>query len=171
VDYAVRPKELNIVFGKDADVIFSNDSVNEATLEREAGQVASAGRFLKMKVAVARMGLKLEGIYSGHSATWFCFEIDNHSMVDFRIESIRFFVKDKKRVKRSAEQDLEILPVYKSLEVIVGGGKHQQILIGLRPFTIARTKELVCVIDEHNGVRELEMSINCGSILKDRMIK
>jgi conjugative transposon TraN protein len=89
----------------------------------------------------------------------------NNSNLRYDIESIRFLIKDRKRAKRTAVQEVQVVPVHfsRSVSSIPENGSTN-VIYAFEKFTIPDSKELVIEVVEKNGARNLNMSIKSNDI-------
>ncbi|MFW2477502.1 MAG: DUF4138 domain-containing protein [Sediminibacterium sp.] len=107
------------------------------------------------------------GAYIKNDITYWQLRIINNSPVDYDIEVLRFYIRDKKKSKRTAVQENELKTLYLS-------GNHTQIkafsrntiVVALDKFTIPDKKFMGIQIMEKNGGRHLMMKLNNKDILK-----
>jgi len=91
----------------------------------------------------------------------------NNSPLDYDIEVLRFFIRDKKKSKRTAVQENELKPLQ-----ISGNTKQVKafsrtvVVVALEKFTIPDKKFMGIQIMEKNGGRHLNMNLNNKDILR-----
>jgi conjugative transposon TraN protein len=170
VDYSPSPPELNMVFGsaggKDS-VLAITGAVNEETLDREAAQTLAAKRFLHVAKSSQQLRLGLAGIYLSRQTLWFHFRLHNGSEIDYHPADARFFLRDKKRSKRTAIREKELLPVSSSLQT-VPSKQTESIAMGFAPFTVPRSELLVIQFADESGGRFIELRVKPSVLLKAR---
>ncbi len=149
VSYASEPPLLNISF--DADSIKSQPS------------------FLNKSVRSEQMKLSLRSIYIDKKVLWFHFDIKNNSLIDFTPAYIKFFVQDKSKAKRTAEQQTELVPLFRLTMPVIAGQTKQQFAFAFSQFTLSKDKRLVCEISEQNGGRILLLHISSRTLLLARL--
>jgi conjugative transposon TraN protein len=111
--------------------------------------------------------IKVSGIYIKDDVVFYQLNISNQSPVDYDIELLRFFIRDKKKGKRTAVQENELKPLYVAGNISkVKANSSSAIVIALDKFTIPDAKYLAVQIMEKNGGRHLLMKINNRKILK-----
>jgi hypothetical protein len=113
-----------------------------------------------------QMKLSLSGIFiSGHTLS-FDMLLFNRSLLGYEPQYIKFFVREKHIVRRTAVQYREILPLIpvKSLEIPPDSNQH--IVLHFYAFTIPRTKELVIAVKEKNGARDLALHFSGHRLMK-----
>jgi hypothetical protein len=110
---------------------------------------------------------QITGIYIKENVIYYQLKITNKSPVDYEIDLLRFYIKDKKRGKRTASQENELKPLY-----ITGNTKQVKannqsvIVIALDKFTIPDAKYLAVQIIEKNGGRHMFMEVNNRKIMQ-----
>ncbi len=93
--------------------------------------------------------------------------VSNQSPIDYDIDLLRFFIRDKKKGKRTAVQENELKPLYVAGNISkVKANSSSAIVVALDKFTIPDAKYLAVQIMEKNGGRHLLMKINNRKILK-----
>jgi conjugative transposon TraN protein len=107
------------------------------------------------------------GIYIKNDVIYYQLDLTNGSAIDYDINYLRFYVRDKKKAKRTASQDLEIVPLYIAGNIShVRAGDHHCIVVALDKFTIPDAKYLAIEIGEKNGGRNLLMKVSNRKIIK-----
>jgi conjugative transposon TraN protein len=107
------------------------------------------------------------GTYIKDNIMYYQLRIINNSPVDYDIEVLRFYIRDKKKSKRTAVQENELKPLQ-----ISGNTKQVKAfsrtvaVIALDKFTIPDKKFMGIQIMEKNGGRHLSMKLGNKDILK-----
>ncbi|MEP6750747.1 MAG: conjugative transposon protein TraN [Bacteroidota bacterium] len=110
---------------------------------------------------------KIIGIYIKDNTLYYQLLLDNQSPIDYDIDFLRFYVRDKRKGRRTATQENELKALYEC-----GNAKHVKansktvVVIALEKFTIPDAKYLAIEINEHNGGRHLKMRISNRKIVK-----
>jgi hypothetical protein len=124
-----------------------------------------------VKVEHAGIITKLIGIYIKDEVIYYQLEIHNHSPLDYDIEYLKFQIVDKKKSKRTAVQENELLPLH------VAGNKTKVkaynfsvIVVALDKFTIPDAKFLGIQMMERNGGRHFNLRVYNGQILKAKIL-
>lgn len=117
------------------------------------------------------MRIRLEGIYIDHQILYYQFQIQNRSEVSYDIDMIRFFIRDKILVRRTASQELEQVPlmVYGNTGSIAGESE-QVIVVAMQKFTIPDKKIMILQVMEKNGGRNLQLKIRNGNIIRAKKV-
>ena len=111
--------------------------------------------------------IKVSGIYIKDDVVFYQLNISNQSPIDYDIELLRFFIRDKRKGKRTAVQENELKPLYVAGNISkVKANSSSAIVVALDKFTIPDAKYLAVQMMEKNGGRHLLMRINNREILK-----
>lgn len=102
--------------------------------------------------------LAVTGIFIHNDLIQYRIKIINETNIGYEIDQLRFFVRDQKKVKRTAAQELELLPVlaYKS-EGKVPAKSEVKFVYVLPKFTIPDDKNLIVEMIEKSGGRHLQL--------------
>jgi hypothetical protein len=81
-------------------------------------------------------------------------------MINYDIDQFRFFIRDRKKPKRTASQEIEIQPLYAtSISSVIPYQSAIMKVYALEKFTIPENKYLTLQMIEKNGGRHLEINI------------
>jgi len=177
LNYADNPSVLNISFkNTDEDqthALFSAATANEAEVQTDAENVVKSKRNIK-DVKDKKFGIKLQldAIYLHNDVMYYRIIIQNHSNINYDIEQLRFFIRDQKKSKRTASQELEVYPLYIDSDTSVVKGQSEHVFVFAVPkFTIPDKKYFTIQLMEKNGGRHLELKIHNKTVVKARLIK
>lgn len=176
VDYAEEPYALNISFFKDTTAKKTNAFLSDVTIDEEAmivlaENVNRQNRFLHKRTSQQKMRLSLESIYVHPNSMWFTLQLKNKSLIHYKPDYVHFFIRDRKRAKRTAVQENELQPIYTSNAGIIEGQSADKFILAFPPFTISKSKELVIQVTEQNGGRSLLLPVKYRTILKARLLQ
>ncbi|HVU56054.1 MAG TPA: conjugative transposon protein TraM [Puia sp.] len=141
----------------------------ERTMSDSVGHVPEPGvfePFLHRVVRHEKMELLLQGIYLRDSLLWIVLRLENHSPIGYMPGYVRWCIRDKRRGRRTAFQELAVTPLYSCPVGVVEGDSSRVMMAGFRPFALPKDKELVLLVAEGNGARELVMTIGEKELLK-----
>lgn len=104
--------------------------------------------------------LRVTGIFVANDHFFYRIAVDNKTNIGYDIDRLRFLVKDQKRSRRTASQELEIFPVqlYQPVETIPANTLKSFVVV-LPKFTIPDKKNLFVELTEDSGGRHLQMKI------------
>ncbi len=114
--------------------------------------------------------LALRGVYLKDSLLWFALEWQNHSAIDYTPGYVRWYIRDKRSFKRTAQQELTIQPVVIPPLGIVAGVARIDQWAGFRPFAPRKDKELVLEVGEKDGGRVLTLAIHPKQIVNAKIV-
>ena len=107
------------------------------------------------------------GTYIKNDVLYYQLRLKNNSTVDYDIEVLRFYIRDKKKGKRTAVQENELKPLHVAGNISKVKSFNQNIIVvALDKFTIPDKKFMGIQIMEKNGGRHLMMKLNNKDILK-----
>jgi hypothetical protein len=111
--------------------------------------------------------MKMLGIYVKSDVVYYQLRIDNQSPIDYGIEFLRFYLKDRKKGKRTAIQENDLTPLYiAGNSSRVNGFSQSVVVIALERFTIPDSKYFAIEMNERNGGRGLLLRIGNKKLMK-----
>lgn len=172
LDYDEECPQLNIKaensIAMRKEILFSGENENEKKTE----QLASLALLKKKKNISAKsskylISLEINGVFIYQDVLYFRVVFENRSQINYDIDQFRFFIRDKKKSKRTASQEIEIIPLYATSSSAVIPDKSQLTKVyALEKFTIPENKFLTLQLIEKNGGRHLEVNIRNKMINK-----
>ena len=109
----------------------------------------------------------ITGIYIKDKVIYYQLRINNESTIDYDIDFMRFYIRDKRKGKRTASQEIEIKPLFISGNTTqVKAGNSNIAVIALAKFTLPDAKYLAIEIPEKSGGRHLTMKVNNKKIMQ-----
>lgn len=176
MNYAEEPTALNLELAdKPVAVplaVFTDRTDNEARILDAAERVAVKQRMLRrIKDNKFDVGIRLNGVYIVGNVIYYQLELENNSNISYDVEQLRFYIRDKKKVKRTATQEVEQEPLLLSGNTsTINPKSRQHVVVALDKFTIPDKKELIIQLMEHNGGRHLQLKVNNKTIVKAKAI-
>jgi conjugative transposon TraN protein len=154
--------------------IFENIRLNQQDMDLISKKIIKSRRSIKDLGAVEYdMSFAANGIYIKDNAFFFHLFFENRSNVNYDIESVRFYIKDKKTPKRTATQEDEMYPVYTfndKIMAIPGKMKLDRVYV-MEKFTIPDDKVLIIELFEKKGGRNMSFVVNNDDIIKAKLIR
>jgi len=117
------------------------------------------------------MEFGVEGIYLQDSVLWFATRWVNHSPIGYQPEYCRWIVRDRRVLKRTAQQEEVLEAMYAPKPVMVAGDSVVMQWTGFRAFAPGRDKELVIEAGERNGGRAMKVVVGHKEILRAKKIE
>lgn len=169
--YDEKKPLLNLVVGQKAPMsehLGSTEIENEAELKSYAEMVFYEKKKLRnVKDNKYDIKLHLNGLFIHEKVMYYRIKIANNSNVSYDISQLRFFIRDQKKAKRTASQEIEISPlyIYNNTELIEG--KSDVCLVFALPkFTIPDRKYLAIQLMEEQGGRHLELQLKNKKLMQ-----
>ncbi|WP_202703575.1 conjugative transposon protein TraN [Flavobacterium sp. UGB4466] len=149
------------------DILFSIDNENQKKIE----QYSKLALFKKKKIDGLKssrfdISLRVSGIFIHQDVLYFRLVLGNASKINYDIDQLRFFIRDQRKSKRTASQEIEIFPLFSTSNSIVIPDKSEVTLVyALSKFTIPEKKYLTIQLIENNGGRQLEIDIKNNDLI------
>lgn len=166
----LRP-DLNIKADNSAivnkDILFSLDNENQKKIE----QYSKLALFKKKKIGGLKrsrfdINLSVNGIFIHQDVLYFRLVLGNTSKINYDIDQLRFFIRDQRKSKRTASQEIEILPLFStSNSMLIPDKSEVNLVCALSKFTIPEKKYLTIQLIEKNGGRQLEIDIKNNDLI------
>ncbi|MGA9638970.1 conjugative transposon protein TraN [Flavobacterium sp.] len=154
---------LNLVVPKSRYSMQENFTSDETKNEEELQSYAELSFFEKRKLPGVKdkkyeIKLQLNGLFIHENVMYYRIKIENHSNINYDISQLRFFIRDQKKAKRTASQEIEISPLYTYNKTETIEGKSEVCFVfALTKFTIPDEKHLAIQLMEDEGGRHLEL--------------
>lgn len=144
------------------DVLFSLENDNQKRIEQCASAAYSKKKKISgLKKSKYQIRLEVNGIFIQQDVLYLRVVFENKSKINYDFDQFRFFIRDKRKSKRTASQEIELEPLYATSSSSVIPYKSEIIKVyALEKFTIPENKYLTIQMIEKNGGRHLEVDIN-----------
>jgi conjugative transposon TraN protein len=107
------------------------------------------------------------GIYVKNDVMFYQIRIKNNSPIDCNIDLIRFYIRDKRKSKRTAVQDIDLKPLHTVGNITnIKSNSTSSMVFALEKFTIPDAKYMVLQINEKNGGRHFSIRVKNKRIMK-----
>ena len=177
VDYEKNPEKLNISFKRDADnaAMFSGVNANDEQMKKMAEWIVAQGQKINdIGMEEHKMTFQLNGVYTDQDVMAFYLSAKNRSKINYSVDFIRAYIRDKKTTKKTAVQEEEIFPIYTyysdERKVITGKGKLDVVLF-YKKFTIPQKRMLYFEMFESNGGRQIRFSASYKVLISANIIE
>jgi len=117
-----------------------------------------------------KMSIRLDNVSMAGPLMLFRFRITNHSNLEYNLDFLRLYIRDRQKAKRTSVQEKEILPVYEDSNIPVAGDSSITHVLALPAFTLAGGKQFVVEAYEKNGGRSLTLFIKNKTLLRARKL-
>lgn len=148
-------------------LLFQNEMTDADMKQYTSYILESPRKFSLKRKSRYDMKLALQGIYIRGNIMFYHLKISNDSNIPFHTDMLRFYVKDKQKVKRTASQEVVEVPLYHDgNSEVVPGKTTSNIVYALPKFTIPDAKVLSIELMEKKGGRHLQLAIKNRIIVK-----
>jgi conjugative transposon TraN protein len=175
--YNETPSNLSIYIGDSKEMaIFSETPQDKNKLEKLSKNVIDLSpSYNHLGDLNHKMILSLDGIYSVDDWLFFRLHLENLNNIDYGIDFIKTYIRDKKSDKYLALQEQEIYPFYihfsnEKYKDMLPAGEQVEIVLFFHRFTIPKSRIMCFEFFEKNGGRHLEFNISNKQILKAKRV-
>jgi conjugative transposon TraN protein len=157
-----------VSFGNPAAWIYHLPTKSKIAISTYANGILDNPRTIRgIKDKSWDMLASVSGIYIKENVIYYQILLRNESPIDYDIDFLRFYIRDKKKTKRTAAQENELAPLHLSGNTKqVKANSYSIIVVALEKFTIPDAKNLAIEVGERNGGRHLLMEVNNNKIIK-----
>lgn len=172
LNYDPEPSVLNLTFGTMNPVVknafFSSEENDEKEIEAYSNLVAiEKEKIYGIKDKKYGMRFQLDGLYIRENVMYYRIKMENQSNINYDIDQLRFFIRDRKKAKRTATQEIEIKALYVENNTTTVRGQSEHIFVFALPkFTIPDQKFLAVQLMEKNGGRHLELNVRNKALVR-----
>jgi conjugative transposon TraN protein len=174
VSYADQPAYQTIDLRKQAPfaaAVFKGVSLNSKELEDYASSVTGSYPFLNgIHYRKHGMDFTLDGIYIKNNVLFFRYQLKNKTAIRYDAGSLRFYIRDKDKANRTAEQDKEIQPLHVQHTGTAENDNGETIVAAFPKFTIAENKNFVTELMEQGGDRNPSCKLDQDKLLKAKAL-
>lgn len=177
LNYTDTPSVLNIRFANTTathqEAFFSDIRINEAQVKADADTVATAKETIDgIKDKSFGMKMRLSGLYIKGDVLFCRINVQNRSNINYGIDQLRYYIRDRKKSKRTATQELEVIPLYVTGDTSVIAGQTEKVFVYALPkFTIPDKKYLAIEVMEKSGGRHLKIQVYNKTIVRAKLLQ
>jgi conjugative transposon TraN protein len=115
---------------------------------------------------------RVTGIYIQGPHLFFQLRLQNDSPLDYEVSFLRLFLRDKKRGKRTAIQEVEYSPLALAGQyTLVQSATESVIVIAVNKFTIQYGEQVILQVGEKGGRRHLQLKVSGSKLLKGVVLR
>lgn len=178
VSYSENPNSINLSIDRNSEarennIFLPKGNVNEAEVRKYA-EIVFQNRDYTPHGGKENNGivLTLKGLFIKGGVLYFQFKVTNWTNVGYDIDQFRFFIRDQRRVNRTASQEIEVVPIYVNKEPEQLLGKSVDMYVFALPkFTIPDQKYLAVQLMERDGGRHIDLKVSNRQILKAKPLR
>jgi len=113
------------------------------------------------------MQVTVIGIYIKEHVIYYQLLLCNQSPIDYDIDLMRFYIRDKNKSKRTAVQENELSPLHISGNMKkIKAYSFSRLVVAMQKFTIPDAKYFAIQLMEKNGGRHLNLRVNNNKIIR-----
>ncbi|MBN8856256.1 MAG: hypothetical protein BGO55_08835 [Sphingobacteriales bacterium 50-39] len=148
------------------------EPLTEAAVQQTSADALAASHFLSRHSSDEfGVSLTLKSLYVRSTLFFFVFNLENETGVDYDVLRWHFSIRDKKRGKRTAVQEVDLTPVYLSKDAYHAGFRSNHLLVVALPkFTVPRKKYCLISLLEKDGGRNLQLRLRNNTLIKARQL-
>lgn len=163
VTYNASPKSYNFSIADFGDALFDEVNTNDIKMQKMAETILRHGATINdIGVLGTKTAFGLRSIFVQEDLIAFYLTINNDSGIDYAIDFIKTYIVDKKKNKKTAQQETEIHPIFvynpKKTDIISGKTSHSEVWI-FQKFTIPKNRVLNFEVFEKRGGRHMLFQI------------
>lgn len=176
IDYGDNPSVLNLSFSAKENKVSSSillKTVDQAEVQKYI-TVASVSKDKVRDIKNKRFGMciKLNGLFVHDDVMYLRISIANKTNINYDIDQLRFYIRDKKKAKRTASQEIEIKPLYtEGYCSLVAGQTERNFVYAFTKFTIPDKKFLAVELMEKNGGRHMKLAVQNKRIVRAQLLQ
>lgn len=142
-------------------ILFSGESSNEKELQLYSKLAVFDKSMIRgEKERKYDIKLQLNGIFIQNDVMYYRIVVTNHSKIKYDVDQFRFFIRDSKKVKRTASQEIEISPCYiLNNAATIDEDSENTFVFAVPKFTIPEEKYLAIQLTEKNGGRQVALHV------------
>lgn len=163
-----RAQPINGVDKEDGVIQFSGVRATQSDIVYNCDKVMRKRRNVRhVGMEANQMEATVRGVYVEENVVYYKLAMTNKSNINYDIDYVRFFVKDKGSGKSVSRQEIEVHPfyVYNDEINVVRGKKSIERVYAFPKFTIPDNKQVVIETGEQNGGRVLSFVLNNSDIM------
>lgn len=145
----------------DRQLLFSLENENQKEIKDYAMLALSRkNKVSGLNSRRSEIEIRVDGIYIHQDIMYFRVSLGNDSKINYDVDQLRFFIRDQRKSKRTASQEIEVIPFFSTGDFSRIYDKSEVVTVFALPkFTIPEKKKFTMQVFEKNGGRHLELDI------------
>lgn len=177
LNYTANPNTLNYKIAEmsvpvEQLALLSESNGTEAELKDAAKRIAVKKSIFKKPMDKADdLSLKLKGVYIKDDIFYFQLGLENDGLINFDAGQFRVYIRDAKKLKRTASQELEVVPLFIEGNIQrLESHSDKNIVLAIEKFTIPNKKYMQIELLERNGGRNMKLKITNALLYKAKAL-
>ena len=167
-----RTQFVNGTDEHDGSIQFAGVKASQSDVVYNCDQAIRHRRRGKRGMEANKMEARLRGLFVKENVLYYRLALENKSNLNYDIDYVRYFVVDSKTAKLTSRQEIELRPIYVYNDAITTVRGHRKVerVYAFQRFTIPNNKQLLIVIGEQGGGRELAFQVQNKDIMKAKTL-
>ena len=167
-----RTQFMNGADENEGSIQFAGVKATQSDIVYNCDRVIRHRRRGKRGMEANKMEARLRGLFVKENVLYYRLALENKSNLNYDIDYARYFVVDSKTAKLTSRQEIELRPIYVYNDAITTVRGHQKVerVYAFQRFTIPNNKQLLIVIGEQGGGRELAFQVQNKDIMKAKTL-
>ena len=167
-----RTQFVNGIDEHDGSIQFAGVKASQSDVVYNCDQAIRHRRSGKRGMEANKMEARLRGLFVKENVLYYRLALANKSNLNYDIDYVRYFVVDSKTAKLTSRQEIELRPIYVYNDAITTVRGHRKVerVYAFQRFTIPNNKQLLIVIGEQGGGRELAFQVQNKDIMKAKTL-
>jgi len=142
--------------------------VDPDQLRQHGRELAGLRGFLHHRATADGLRVMLKGVYLRDSLLWLTIELRDHTVLGCSSCSVRIYTEGRKKIKRMATQEVEIMPAYADDGGALPGLQRRITAVALHPLMVGRGKRLVIEVSDDTGDRRASLKVKGKVLMRAR---
>lgn len=178
VDFSSSPETFSYVIGdttatiKKDVAIFNDVEINENDQERISRRIINSKREIyNLAVRKGSVNFSVWNVYVRNNTLFMHLQLHNKSSINYDIDFIKYYITDKKMMKKTAMQETVIDPLFQNgYSPDVKSKSKMDWVVAFDKFTIPEDRQFVIEIQEKNGGRHFKFVVPASNILDAKIL-
>ncbi|RYY89467.1 MAG: conjugative transposon protein TraN [Chitinophagaceae bacterium] len=147
-------------------------SLGAPSLEATAKSLLAAPALLRsLKERGGGIEMRITGIYVQGNMLFYQLRLSNSTPIDYDVDALRFYIRDQRKAKRTAQQELVLTPHCWAVPVEkVRGNSSLTTVVALEKFTIPDAKYFGVELLERSGGRHLLLKVGNRHLFRAKAV-
>lgn len=174
VDYSSSPESFSYVItdsshiSKQKDLALFNDvEINEVEQNVISKNILKSKRYIyNLAARKDNVNFSVWNVYVRNNTLFLHLQLHNKSSINYDIDFIKYYITDRKTMKKTASQETVLEPVFQNgFSPIVENKRRMDWVVAFDKFTIPEDRQFVIEIQEKNGGRHFKFNVPASDIL------
>lgn len=179
VDYSKVPESFSYLIADSSCVnkkrniaIFNDVEINEVDQNVISNNIIKSKRSIyNLAARKGNVNLSVWNVYVRNNTLFIHLQIKNKSSINYDIDFIKYYITDRKTMKKTASQETVLEPVFQNgFSSLIGNKSKMDWVVAFDKFTIPEDRQFVIEIQEKNGGRHFKFNVPASNILDAKVL-